>query len=602
MLYKNTVMIFAVIAIVLLSVPASNGPLLLDSTKLYELESSIKSEGESLYSYVLNQGLGRSLSYASFSLNIAFSDGVSSVAMKWTNIFIHLLIAFLIYLLCKKLFKLFFIKYSPEHCALNLVESRAILCALCVSGLWLFAPINLSTAFYTVQRIAQLATLFVVLGLLFYVYARDAKNQYYSVLLLISAFICVPLALLSKGNGIVLLPLIVLVEMFVWKFRGLYFSYRFYVYSIFISAFLILLLVFNHNSGFLDYSQQTYSLVERLLTQSRILISYLINIILPYTSDTGLFNDDYIVSTNFLSPSSTLPSIFFHLAMISSSIYLFLRGKFWGFGILFFYIAHLVESTVIPLEMYYLHRNYLPSIGVFIAIVLSAEMYFLRRNKNIIIFIVFIYLLFFIAMDYAKSIVWSEYNNVYVSAFLTHPNSPRAISNYAQLLVASGYYSEGLKLLDKSLKIAPKHGLRTRIQKLYVLCQMNAPINVSYYESIASSEVPFGQGIEASQALSNVINLVENKQCNYLDIQLLINALDSIRYSYQEQEKDPWDIDYYIITLLHISNKKTLAYKKAETLFLQGELKAGFYLYDLLIEGGKINKADEIKKLLPDEL
>ena len=35
-----------------------------------------------------------------------------------------------------------------------------------------------------------------------------------------------------------------------------------------------------------------------------------------------------------------------------------------AYGLLFYPIAHTIESTVWPLELYFEHRNYLPSIGL----------------------------------------------------------------------------------------------------------------------------------------------------------------------------------------------------------------------------------------------
>src|SRR5690606_5437806 len=34
----------------------------------------------------------------------------------------------------------------------------------------------------------------------------------------------------------------------------------------------------------------------------------------------------------------------------------------------FFYLAHSLESSIFPLEIYFEHRNYLPSVGLFLAL------------------------------------------------------------------------------------------------------------------------------------------------------------------------------------------------------------------------------------------
>src|SRR5699024_8372087 len=43
------------------------------------------------------------------------------------------------------------------------------------------------------------------------------------------------------------------------------------------------------------------------------------------------------------------------------------------FALLWFFVAHLVESTVIPLELYFEHRNYLAIAGPLLALVALAS-------------------------------------------------------------------------------------------------------------------------------------------------------------------------------------------------------------------------------------
>ena len=40
-----------------------------------------------------------------------------------------------------------------------------------------------------------------------------------------------------------------------------------------------------------------------------------------------------------------------------------------GYGILFFLAGHALESSIFPLEIYFEHRNYLPAVGLALALV-----------------------------------------------------------------------------------------------------------------------------------------------------------------------------------------------------------------------------------------
>ncbi|MCY0536413.1 hypothetical protein, partial [Klebsiella pneumoniae] len=51
-------------------------------------------------------------------------------------------------------------------------------------------------------------------------------------------------------------------------------------------------------------------------------------------------------------------------------------------GWFFFLVAHLVESSFLPLEMYYEHRNYLPSFGLLLAATGLLEILLRRSNPS----------------------------------------------------------------------------------------------------------------------------------------------------------------------------------------------------------------------------
>src|SRR5690606_28740337 len=77
------------------------------------------------------------------------------------------------------------------------------------------------------------------------------------------------------------------------------------------------------------------------------------------------------------SPPSTAVSI---LALaIASALAVVVRKRAPGIfvGWFFFLAAHLVESSFLPLELYFEHRNYLPALGLSIAFV-GGSAYLLR--------------------------------------------------------------------------------------------------------------------------------------------------------------------------------------------------------------------------------
>jgi len=112
------------------------------------------------------------------------------------------------------------------------------------------------------------------------------------------------------------------------------------------------------------YEIRSFSLVERLLTEARVICEYLSWIAFPRLESFGLFHDDIAVSSSLFDPWLTMPAV---LGLIGLSIWAVVASRRFplpAFGIAWFLIGHSLESTFIPLELVHEHRNYLPLFGV----------------------------------------------------------------------------------------------------------------------------------------------------------------------------------------------------------------------------------------------
>ena len=100
--------------------------------------------------------LGRPVSMASFIAN-AILHGGELRYWKATNLLIHGLTAVVVFFLARVLLQASSSTIRPE---------QAGWLALLVAGLWMLHALHVSTVLHTVQRMAQLAALFVFTGLL----------------------------------------------------------------------------------------------------------------------------------------------------------------------------------------------------------------------------------------------------------------------------------------------------------------------------------------------------------------------------------------------------------------------------------------------------
>ena len=93
-----------------------------------------------------------------------------------------------------------------------------------------------------------------------------------------------------------------------------------------------------------------FTLGERLLTQSRVLWDYLTALVLPATAAVGIFHD-IEVSTSLFSPPLTFVAILAWAALIALAIARPGRQRIWLFALGWFWSGHMIESTVLPLEL-----------------------------------------------------------------------------------------------------------------------------------------------------------------------------------------------------------------------------------------------------------
>jgi hypothetical protein len=178
----------------------------------------------------------RPLASLSIALNHYFS-GLDPWPMKATNLLIHLLNGVLLYALLRRIAAALRtgtadILSASETCSRDGCApvshvpvagqwQRGDWLALFVTTAWLLHPINLTAVLYVVQRMESLAQLFVLLGLLLYLDARQRQSEGRGGSMLrlwIGVPLCTLLGLAAKESA-VLLPLFALILELV-MFRG----------------------------------------------------------------------------------------------------------------------------------------------------------------------------------------------------------------------------------------------------------------------------------------------------------------------------------------------------------------------------------------------
>jgi protein O-mannosyl-transferase len=248
--------------------------------------------------------------------------------------------------------------------------------ALLGAGLWLLHPLLLSTTLYVVQREAMLAATFTLVGLLLYLRARTRFRTSGGAAGLGAMAAAVvggtAAATLCKANGI-LLPLLVLVlEATVLRLEPIKDDSartrlrRFHWWMLVLPSLVIAAYLASFLPGWNQLSNgRDWTIGERAMTQGRAMVDYLRLLAIPSSMSTGLYNDGYAVSKSLFDP----PATFACLVAVAGLTIAGLQGRnrypALATALLFFFAGHLLESTLLPLELYFEHRNYLPSLLLF---------------------------------------------------------------------------------------------------------------------------------------------------------------------------------------------------------------------------------------------
>jgi len=429
--------------------PGLHGPLLLDDfANLAPLDVIDLQKGfaQDVVSGNSSGPLGRPLSMATFALEKLYLDN-GPYGQKLFGLVLHLLNGCLVFLLSLRIFR-----------AMGTADPRV---SLLVAAFWLSAPLLLSTTLYVVQRMTLLSALFTLLALVLYCTARELQLQSRRAWpFVLCALVSAALAVLAKENGLLTLPLMTTIEIYVYRFRSASEIQRKALATshglIFILPILALLVLSFLTPDLLygGYKYRDFTLVERLMTEARILFDYIVQLLWPNVHTLGVYHDDFEISRTWLQPATTLPAILVWLLLGAALLLSAVTGYFMlpAFGLAFFLVAHAMESSVFSLELYFEHRNYVPAVGILIGLVafgrqLTERLVWLRPW-------LFMLCLLVIARNVgglgSQAVVWSDRKLLQMEAVNYHPGSDRALLELAQVYALEDHLDEALGLVGQT--------------------------------------------------------------------------------------------------------------------------------------------------------
>lgn len=304
--------------------------------------------------------LGRPISMVSFALNHYFV-GFVPFYFKLTNVVIHLLNGLLAYLLVHLV--------ARAMGQSSRFQGVGRMAALMLALAWAIHPIQMTSVLYVVQRMTSLSSMFMLIGLVLHIWARQLRPfDRRGLSALIAAWIIAfPLALLSKETGVLFVGYVFAYELIIHRQfnKGFDRPAIWLLTSLSVGGVALLVYVSLFSSGLLaGYEERAFSLSERLITEARIVWNYLGMIFIPLLTDFSLYHDDFEISKGLLQPVSTSFAVAGIFVLFAIAWQQRIQRPLIAFAIAWFLIGHSLESTAFPLELMHEHRNYLPSLAL----------------------------------------------------------------------------------------------------------------------------------------------------------------------------------------------------------------------------------------------
>lgn len=437
--------------------PGLSGPFLFDDPENFApLRTWLQGETSWQQAVLGDQPLwlSRPLAMATFLLSAALGQG-EAFHFKLGNLLIHLACGWLIYALLRRL-----LQRDAR------LQSHADLGAAVLAILWMLHPLHVSTVLYAVQRMTQLSALFTLLALIAFLHGRTAlagKATNRAALLLFLAFpLAVFAGLLCKQNAATAPLLCLVIELAYFsrpphdrKLLGPFFG-LFIALPVLCAVLALALRPQALLAGYMEYD---FTLMQRLLSQPRALFDYLGQTILPRGPLMGLYTDDFANSTDLFAPATTWVALA-GLGLVSA-LAIALRNKAPSVfaGWFFFLAAHAVESSFLPLDLYFEHRNYLPSVGILLAGIGLFSLLPQHLATNVLTPRQLVLLASVAAVagltfsTLGRSLVWSDKQAIVAQGIKAHPQSLRARMDLTALAQTYGrfdIYDQQMTLLKQS--------------------------------------------------------------------------------------------------------------------------------------------------------
>jgi protein O-mannosyl-transferase len=381
------------------------------------------------------------LTMLSLALDYAIA-GESSVYFHTVNLLLHLINSFLVF---------YFVLLLFRH--LKLPHYRDF--ALMVAALFAVHTLHVESVAWISERKDLLYSMFFLGALIAYSkYALSKRGKFF-----IFAFVLFIFSLFSKGQAITLsvslLAIDYILERKLWTARVLIEKTPFFILSILFGV--IALRVQAADNALAATVQQEISFFDRMLFASYGYIQYHWKLIVP-TSLSAIYPYPPKIDGGYGFKFYLYFSA--ALIMIIGLIQLLRKNKLAGFGMLFFLLNIAVVIQLVPVGSAIMadRYSYLPSIGLYTALVAGIIWLLQRKKVNFKVFLGLAasYLLILSSMTYNRTKIWDNSMTLWNDVLRNYDYVQIALNNRGNLHYEAGRNQAALNDFNRSIEVDPK--------------------------------------------------------------------------------------------------------------------------------------------------
>jgi tetratricopeptide (TPR) repeat protein len=410
----------------------------------------------------------RYLSYLSFALNYRL-NGLNVTGYHYVNLFVHICTSLLVYFFMMLTFRTPYLRNSA-------IRDYAKHIALFTALLFVCHPLQTQAVTYIWQRVTSLCAMFYLLSLVAYIKWRLAHQltvdssqltgngkQGGRRLLYALSIISAVLAMKTKEIAFMLPVMLTLYELIF--FKGEMKKRILYLIPFLLTMLIIPLTTISgvqvENLDDLLKGGTKLPRGEYLIAQFRVLVTYLRLVLLPVNQNLDY---DYPRYYSFFN-MEVFTSFAFLVALFGLSIYILFRyrasaphTRLISFGILWFFINLLLESSLIPLyNVIFEHRMYLPSVGVFLAFITIIFMVKdrWRINSGVITVVLAVIIIMLCGATYARNSAWKDELTLWTDVVGKSPGRSTGHNNLGYAYESQGDIDRAIEQYLMSIELDP---------------------------------------------------------------------------------------------------------------------------------------------------